>query len=649
MNQTVWNIGVVNPTDTVLFAAEEFARLVRKMDPAAEATITTAAYVPGSNVLWIGLDENMPTPPAVEDPAVDDSLYIQVENCSGVITGSNERSVLLAVYRFFRECGCAFLKPGQLGEFVPAQDSRLLKVSLSETPAYRHRGICLEGSNCYENVTDMIDFAPKLGFNAYFTQLFRPSFAFRRWYEHHNNPELVGEELKNEAVDAFVADYHKEITKRGLLHHRIGHGWASKVLGITSTAWHELNDESEVLPECRDLVAFMGGQRKLYKGSGIDTNLCYSDERVQKLLADEVVAYAKENPDTRYLHFWLADQLNNQCECERCQQKRPADFYVQMLNRMDAALTAAGLDTKIVFLIYLDLLWEPETERIQNPDRFVMMFAPIRRSYSVPMASDTGRKQIPYKRNGFQNPMEAGGALPYLKAWQQQFKGDSFIFDYHYMWDYINDPGCYQSLEIMAKDVEDFRSLGLNGFMSCQNQRVFMPYGLGMQVIADTLWTGKEDFAAQLEQYCRAAYGNDWALCAQYLQKLSGLLDPVVLRGERPVRDEALAEQFASVETAVAAFAPVIEQNICSVSGVQKRFWECLDFHGRLCVQIARVLIKAAEGDIAAMDASWDAVKDFVRKNEMQFQKEFDVFEFLLVWESKTLPRFRQQAESFIE
>ena len=41
------------------------------------------------------------------------------------------------------------------------------------------------------------------------------------------------------------------------------------------------------------------------KGSGIDTNLCYSDPEVQQLLVDEVAAYAKQHPEVRYVHFFL--------------------------------------------------------------------------------------------------------------------------------------------------------------------------------------------------------------------------------------------------------------------------------------------------------------------------------------------------------
>ena len=49
--------------------------------------------------------------------------------------------------------------------------------------------------------------------------------------------------------------------------------------------------------------------------------------------------------------------------------------------QLDAKLTEQGTETKIVFLLYVDLLWEPVEEKLANPSRFIMMFAPITRDY----------------------------------------------------------------------------------------------------------------------------------------------------------------------------------------------------------------------------------------------------------------------------
>jgi Domain of unknown function (DUF4838) len=160
-------------------------------------------------------------------------------------------------------------------------------------------------------------------------------------------------------------------------------------------------------------------------------------------MTDAVVAYAQEHPEVDLLHFWLADGANNQCECENCAATRPSDFYVVMLNDIDRKLSALHLDTRIVFLAYVDLLWPPEHQRIQNPDRFVLMFAPITRTYSKTFSTDRALPALPpFERNKLTFPHTIEQNLAFLRAWQAQFvrddgqPADSFDFDYHLMWDH---------------------------------------------------------------------------------------------------------------------------------------------------------------------------------------------------------------------
>ena len=645
-----WDIRVADGSETSRFAAEEFARLIARMDPSCTAEVAVAPFAPAPRALWIGVAEGLGDVPHVPDRELDDAIHVDVRNGAGFVTGSNPRSVLIGVYRFFREAGCAFVRPGRAGEFVPERDTLTLEITLRERAAYRCRGICLEGSVSYANVVETIDFAPKLGFNAYYTQLFRPAFAFRRWYGHQNNPALLPTPVSNATIDAFVADFDAETSRRGLFHHRIGHGWVSRVLGITSGAWHEANSEGEVRPDRRELIAELDGERRLFAGSGIDTNLCYSDPRAVEALADEVVAYARQNPQTRYLHFWLADHANNQCMCPKCKDKRPADQYVEILNRIDEKLAAEKLPTKIVFLIYLDMLWAPVKSRLKRPERFVMTYAPIRRSYSMPTAADDGRSAAPFARNGFALPVEPGGSLPYLKAWQQVFDGDSFVFDYHYMWDYFNDPGSVECARIMEQDVSDLGKLGLNGMMSCQNQRVFLPSGLGMNLLGDALWSGKADFNARAAAFFAAAFGGEGGKALAFLEKLSRDFDPPVLRGEKPIRAAGNAARYAALAGYIDGFLPAVREYMqnCS-SPVHRRSWECLEFHALLCRQLAQLLAAFASGDDRKADGLWAETRDFARANETRFQREFDLFEFLLVWENKILPRLRSKAEGNVE
>ena len=154
-----------------------------------------------------------------------------------------------------------------------------------------------------------------------------------------------------------------------------------------------------------------------------------------------------------------------------------------------------------MFLVYLDLLWPPETAKFAHPERFILLYAPIRRSYSVPMASDADHRPAPFVRNGFVPDPSAGGTLPYLAAWQKAFGGECAIFDYHYMWDYLNDPAGAECARIAELDARDLRRLGLNGMLCCQNQRVFMPNGLGTALLGEERWSGEADLAARERRY----------------------------------------------------------------------------------------------------------------------------------------------------
>ena len=163
--------------------------------------------------------------------------------------------------------------------------------------------------------------------------------------------------------------------------HLVGHGWTCEPFGIPGPGWYP--HEGPIPPESVQYLAEVNGQRQLHGQIALNTNLCYGNPETRRIVTEAIVAYAQENPDVDIIHFWLADGVNNHCECPLCRDIRPSDLYVRMLNELDEKLTAAQVATKIVFLAYVDLLWPPQKERIQNPARFLLMFAPITRSYST--------------------------------------------------------------------------------------------------------------------------------------------------------------------------------------------------------------------------------------------------------------------------
>ena len=79
----------------------------------AELTFIDLDEVKDKLDIYIGLNENGDIPLGEKD-----EIFIDVKGTKGVISGSNAGSVLIAVYRFFIECGCRFLRPGKDGEYI---------------------------------------------------------------------------------------------------------------------------------------------------------------------------------------------------------------------------------------------------------------------------------------------------------------------------------------------------------------------------------------------------------------------------------------------------------------------------------------------------------------------------------------------------
>ncbi len=577
--------------------------------------------------------------PAVPQPDLDDAIYIETKGTTGIIAGSNPRSVLLAAYRYLSELGCRWVRPGPDGEYLPPIDAAALSarsIRVAEAASYRHRGICIEGAVSYEHVRDIVDWAPKAGLNTYFTQ-FRESYTFfERWYAHRGNPLLPPEPFSLERARELKAQLGAEIARRGLVFHDVGHGWTCEPLGLPGLGWEY---PAPPVPEgARRYLAEIGGQRDLWQGIPLNTNLCYSNPEVRALITGDVVQYARAHPEVDVIHFWLADGSNNHCECPRCRQARPADWYVRLLNELDERLTAAGLPARIVFLIYVDLLWPPETERIQHPDRFILMFAPITRTYSRPftaaLAGPAGSslpELPPYERNRLTFPNDVGGNVAFLRAWQRLFQGDSFDFDYHFMWDHYKDPGSVAIAEVLHQDIRGLAALGLNGLVSCQVQRAFFPTGLGMAVMGRTLWNKDLEFDAIAEDSFRSAFGADGLACLDYCRRLSRLFDPPYLRGEKPRRDAAVAEAYARLPAIIDAFRPIIQRNLNAADPCHARSWRYLDTHAEVCLHLAQALEHRAAGDDQAAAQAWAAAERLVQERELDLHPVLDVYELTRV------------------
>lgn len=619
-------VNCIGEHQTVRYASGELAKYLCRMT-GADPSVGIGRSDDGINV---GLASDIGVEmPEVADPAVDDAVSMDVAGGKGYVAGNNPRSVLLAVYRYLTELGCRWVRPGADGEHVPSL-SDLPNVKLAETPSYRHRGLCIEGAVSIEHVRDTIEWLPKVGMNGYFIQFREGHTFFDRWYAHENNPLMESRPISVEQAREYTAQVVDEIEKRDLLYHGVGHGWTCEPFGLSGLGW--VKYEGEVPEESVKYLAEVNGKRELWGGVALNTNLCYGNPEARRIVVTEIADYAEKHPRIDIMHFWLADGSNNHCECELCRDHRPADLYVRMLNELDELLTSRGLSTRIVFLIYVDLLWPPLEERLANPERFILMFAPITRTYSAAFSASEYVPDLPeFKRNRLEFPKSVDANVAFLREWQKLFAGDSFDFDYHFMWDHMHDPGYTQTARIVGQDVRGLRDLRLNGLSSCQVQRAFFPTGLPMTVMARTLWDRDLSFDEIARDYFDSAFGPDGAACREYMARLTGLFDPVYMRGEQTVVDPEAAERLSRIPAAVREFLPTIERNTSNENPCRAKSWEYLRYHAEICTMLSKALEARARDDREAAAAEWERTKRYVQENEPFLHPVLDVWIFVNV------------------
>jgi len=601
-----------NTEQTVSFAGEELARYLERMLPGEEGVFSVSLEV---------------SPSGSEDT---DSFSVGLSEHGGTITGNNSRSVLLGVYDYLRHLGCRFLSPGRENEVVPTVTRKALPARYTRRASFRHRGVCIEGGNSLENVLDFIDWLPKLGCNSFFIQFKVPYIFLSRWYHHDRNPYREAEPFTMEDAERCMEQMEEAMTRRSLLLHKVGHGWTGEVLGGPAMgSWDTVN--CPIAEDKRPLAAMVNGKRDFHMGIPTNTNLCFSNPRTIRDFAELVVDYARKNSAVDCLHIWLADDYNNVCRCDGCRKTTIADQYVMLLNEIDRRLTEERLPTRIVFLLYQELLWPPVRERLRNPDRFLLMFAPISRTFEASYdLSEIPEGIVPYVANHITPPVNLGENLAFLRAWQKTFSGEGFAFDYPLGRAHYGDFGYLHISRIISQDIRKLREMGLDGYISCQELRVAMPNALPNYVMGYTLFDETAEVEDLIREYYTAAYPEKPELARAFLEELSRLSSCDYLNGKGPRVREDIARRMSRIT------ALCLQQQTLEANYPQGAFWEVLRCHTGYILRLAAALEAMALGDEEETGRRYLEMRRYICEKEPRFQPWLDVFRVLEVTQNYT-------------
>ena len=581
---------------TIEYAAQELKKYLRMMMPeGGDIMIKLDPFA--KDGFRLGLMDNFGLPlSGDENKELDDVIYIDCDECGGIISGANPRAVLLAVYEYLKKNGCRWLFPGVDGEFIPMQD--IVPVKLRHTPSMRYRGECIEGDAYQEQQLETIEFLPKIGMNLYMVQFEIPPHY--RYYDHTNNSENLAPEVTSDRQKLqWKRQCEAEIAKRSLQFHDVGHGFTSKPFGIKGT-WTVEEEE----PGARKFIAEINGERPIINGKPVYTNFCMSSKEARRIVAEYVRDFLKKHLNIDYLHVWLADGKNKHCECEECRKKLPSDFYVELMNEIDELLSKAGIETKIVFICYVDTFWAPISERIKNSDRFVLLFAPIHRSYACSLPDNRVKTElVPYIRNKNVFPSDLASSLDYLEEWKKTYDGPIVAFEYHFWRHYNYSISGQMQAKLLYDDVKAYGKNGFDGIIQCGSQRALFPSALRIYTFAMAMYDNELSYEEIEEDYLSHLYGEDWKKFRDYLLKLEEALpfdffsrDSARLR-ENCHTDSKMAKSIANIRKITEEGRKLIKDHYNSEYRVRTVGVRLLEKHAYYCDLISDWIGAKARGE----------------------------------------------------
>lgn len=631
------------------FAAEELAKYLFLMQGGAYPQVHYDCSIKKENgisaeTIFLGLlaDFELSTED-VSDPVIEDVIDINVINGSGYIAGSNPRSILQGVYIYLKSAGCMWVRPGVEGEYIPKKDMRRHTYTYRKKADYVFRGQCSEGAISYEHMRDMIYWMPKVGMNMFMNEGRVPYNYMHRWYDHACNKMLYdGEKASDyDAMGQYISMTEADMLKTGVQYHNMGHGWMFEELGLKNA--NNLTMEEAFPEENKQYLALFRGKRDFVDNVPFYTNICYSNPKARQKLVDFWVKYAQEKPYIDYFHVWLADGLNCLCECEECCKYEISDLYVLLLNEIDEALTAIGSKARLVFILYKETLRPPKELKIKHPERYMLLYARGGNYENLYTKEQFEGEEPPYIHNKMVVPDNAL-ANKWREDWKKKAgKTLSCTFEYRFYMDHFCDPGYMQVSRETHRDMKLLRELDFDGCMSDLTLRCFMPTGLPVAIMGETLFDRNLNLEAYTKAYLAAAFGKEADKVRAYLEKLSELFSPNLLRHNVKVsreeegfteikeypdswfRNSKAAEGFAQVPALVEAFLPVIEANRKGSNICQNKSWEYLKYHAYIVSEISKVYLAGAKGDMQGAVDGYLKLHDWLCQHEMEYAPVFEL------------------------
>ena len=331
-----------------------------------------------------------------------------------------------------------------------------------------------------------------------------------------------------------------------------------------------------------------------------------------------------------------------------CRDTHPSDFYVKMLNMIDAELTKRKLSSRIVFIAYGSTVWPPEYEKLINQDRFTLLFAPISRRYTSSLPEVMQAEPIlPYDRENPVLPSTIDGSFSYLDGWRKTWRGANIAYEYHFWRHQYFDLGGTKLSRIVCEDVKNYLKNGISGIIEDGSQRSFFPTPLTFYTYARTLFDTSLSYEEICEDCLSHLFGEGWREFYAYLDELSDAFDFKYISAEKSANPKIgrhynpeMAEKLKSVPEITARGRKLIKEHYTLPERTMTYAVRLLDLHADYADLLADAVAAKAVGDDETADKLYEKFRLEMGRREVYFQTCFDhtlvIYSLNFIFERRT-------------
>ncbi len=383
-----------------------------------------------------------------------DGFRVEVAPDRIAISGSTPRGALYGAYDLLERLGCRWHYLGALGETVPRLDRASLPVgSVAQEASFPVRSVFLGYPSYFERFEEWLDLFAKLRING----------------------------IAVHGIDWTTYDrdrYLPMIAERGFILEYGGHlmpGLVPRTLFEEHPEYFRMNEEGERVA---------------------DYNFCPSSDALA-LMQRNARALFEKAPEIRYWHVWADDLMGGGwCFCPRCEGMSPGDQNALATNALAETLAEASPDAALALLAYHDTGRAPTIAPAPN---VFLLHAPRERCY----------------RHAFDDPDCRRNREEYLPDWRAL--RDMFLAvspDALHEFSYYSDGILYREMQppqidVIPADARFFRAEGLHAHQNLMvAYRDWRSPPFSLVLSSRAAWNADTDGQAELEDFCRAYYGD---------------------------------------------------------------------------------------------------------------------------------------------